>query len=64
MKGGAVLRVEPVTRIEGQEIYFSSLGEGRRLVYEEPAIMNAGLESHVERIPLIPPDATLSANIL
>ena len=43
MQGGAVRRVEPVAGIEGQEIHFSSLGELRRFVHQEPAIVNTGL---------------------
>ena len=50
MKGGAVIRVEPVTRIERQEIDLGSFRERRRLVHNEPAILNTGLESHVVRI--------------
>jgi hypothetical protein len=45
MQGGAVRRVEPVARI-----YLSSLEELRRLVHHEPTLVNAGLESHAERI--------------
>ena len=51
MKSGAVLGVEPVVRIEGQEVHLSSFRKHRRLVQNEPTIVNAGLESHAYRIP-------------
>lgn len=51
MKGGAVSRIEPVARIEGQEGNLSSLRKLRGLVHHEAAIVNAGLESHLWRIP-------------
>ena len=57
MKGGAVRRVEPVARIEGQEVDFRSLRELRRLVHHEPTHVNAGLESHGERIAPVPEHA-------
>jgi hypothetical protein len=46
MKGGTIIRIEPVTRIERQELNFNSLRELRRLFYHEPAIVNTGLDSH------------------
>ena len=58
VKGGSVHRVEPVTGIERQEVHFSSLRKLRRLIYHEPGLMNAGLESHAESILRIPYGAT------
>jgi len=43
VKGSAVRRVEPVARIEGQEINFCSLRELCRLVHQKPTFVNAGL---------------------
>lgn len=51
MKGSTILRVEPVARIEWQEINFSPLRELRRLIYDESPMMNAGLDCHGGRIP-------------
>ena len=42
MKGGTVIRVEPVAWIKGEEINLCSLGELRRLFHYEPAIVDAG----------------------
>ena len=50
VKGGAVSRIEPVARIEREESHFSALGELRRFIHDEPTIVNAGFESHAERI--------------
>jgi len=61
MESGAVSGVEPVTRIERQEIDFGPLREVRRLVYHESTIVNASFESHPGRIPYIPPDATITS---
>jgi len=46
MKGGTVLGVEPVTRIEGQKVNFSALRELCGLVHHESAIVNTGLDRH------------------
>src|SRR5258708_37406819 len=50
MESRAILRVEPVARIERQEIDFSAFGQLRRLVQHEPAIVNARLQRHTTRI--------------
>jgi hypothetical protein len=50
MKDGAVLRIEPVSRIERQKMNLSPFGESRGLVHDEVTIVYARLESHVERI--------------
>src|ERR1700692_3614306 len=46
MESRAVLGVEPVARIERQEIDFSAFGHFRRLVHHEPTILNSRLQSH------------------
>jgi hypothetical protein len=46
MEGGTVFCVEPVAWIEGQESHLRALGKLRRLVHEEPAIVNAGFQCH------------------
>ena len=46
MEQGTVFRIEPVSRIEGKEIYLSSFRELRRFVQHEPAVVNAGFEDH------------------
>jgi hypothetical protein len=43
VKGSAVSRVEPVARIEEQEINFGSLRELCRLVHQKPTLVNTGL---------------------
>ena len=43
VKGSAVSRVEPVARIEGQEINFGPLRELCRLVHQKPTLVNTGL---------------------
>ena len=58
VEGGTISQVEPVTGIKRQEVHFSPFGKLRRLVHREPAIMNTGLESHVEKILRIPHGAT------
>ncbi len=50
---GAVAWVEPVARIEGQELNLSSLGELCRLVHEEPTFVNTGLEGHAKSLPQV-----------
>jgi hypothetical protein len=51
MKGSTILRVEPVARIEWQEINLSPLREFRGFIYDESPMMNAGLNCHGGRIP-------------
>lgn len=46
VEGGAVLWIEPVARIEGQEADLSPFRELRGLLYHEPAVVYAGFESH------------------
>ena len=50
MEEGTVFRIEPVSRIEEKEIDLSSFREFRRFVQHEPAVVNAGFESHGKRI--------------
>jgi hypothetical protein len=58
VKGGTVSGIEPVARIEEQEINFSSFRELRRLVQQKPTCVNAGRQSHVKRIPKVLVHAT------
>jgi len=51
MKGRTVSRVEPVARIERKEINFCSFRKLCRLIYQEPTLVNTGLESHAKRVP-------------
>ena len=53
MEGIAVSRVEPVARVEGQEMNLRSLREFRWLVHQEPTILNTAFERHTERIPRV-----------
>lgn len=50
---GAVAWVEPVARIEGQELNLRSLRELCRLVHKEPTFVNTGLESHAKSLPQV-----------
>lgn len=51
MKDGTIPRIEPVARIERQELNLSSLRELRWLFYHESAILNASSDGHVEGHP-------------
>jgi len=50
MEEGSVFRTKPVSRIEREEIDLSSFREIRRLVQHQPAVVNAGFESHTRRL--------------
>ena len=53
MKGGTVVRGEPVAWIEGQELNLRSLRQLRGLFHHESTIMNSGFDRHAERIPRV-----------
>jgi hypothetical protein len=50
VQGGTIFRVEPVSGIEGQEIHLGPLGESGGLIDRQTAVVDAGFESHEERI--------------
>ena len=47
MQRGAVFLVEPISRIEMQELDFRSFGKVRRFINDEPSGFYASLERHV-----------------
>jgi len=47
MQRGAVFLVEPISRIERQELDFRSFGKVRRFINDEPSGLYASLERHV-----------------
>jgi hypothetical protein len=47
MQRGAVFLVEPISRIERQEIDFRSFWKVRRLINDEPSGLYASLEGHI-----------------
>jgi hypothetical protein len=51
MKGGTVVRGEPVAWIEWQELNLRSLGQSRGLFHYESTIANSSLDRHAARIP-------------
>jgi hypothetical protein len=50
MEGCSILLIEPVSRVEGQEIDFSAFRQVCPLVDDEPAILNAGFQGHAATI--------------
>jgi hypothetical protein len=53
MKEGTIVRCEPITGIERQELDLRSLRQMRGLFYYESTIVNPGLDRHVGRIPRV-----------
>src|SRR5258708_29472216 len=54
MESRAIIGVEPVARVERQEMNHRAFWQLCRLVDHEPTIVNAGLQSHDYRIPCDP----------
>lgn len=52
MKRCPIIVVQPVARIEGQELYFGAFGQFGRLVNHEPASPDTRLNRHETRLPL------------
>ena len=53
VEGGAVIRVEPVARIEGQELNLRSLRQLSGLFHYESTVVNSGLDRHARRVPRV-----------
>jgi hypothetical protein len=53
VEGGTVIRVEPVTRIKGQELNLRSLRQLRGVFHYEATVVNSGLDRHVKRVPRV-----------